>query len=657
MQSSHEFLFFGRSDNSFLENYYYGFPDEGEQKGGSLFVNLEIGNNPLDAEEIGAVLFETMQAVFFKHLEKDSYERFEDALKAVNDILSEFKNEKPSGYIGELNIIIAAVVGDSLFLTQTGDAEAYLVRKKFVSVVTDGLSENAKDSDDVFFSIASGNVEKGDFVLLSSTRLLRYISKTELAQVIVPRRADEILADIKDAVSSEILSKVGMIGVLFSDSGDGEVAMENKNGASAGRVEVDSGKWGAALNKGKEVMGKAVSGMTAKLRNRKGRSVRGRVQVGHNKDGRASNIFTNSKMVPLALGAIAIIVLVVMVSSGFFVSKEAKQYEAVLIGVEASIAEATTRVSYDKEAAKIMLDQAYEDSLEILNSGYFRNEAKTSILKINDLRDTLDGVIRKVDLVPLVDFGSLSYGNPNIRGFVKIGDREFIYGDDLLFELMIDNLQAPVSISEGDKIVDATGFEDRDAIMFLTDKGNIIEYNAGGFRVLSTSDGSFYQASDIESWGNRIYLLNNEGNQVWRYQFSGALDGFSKAEPYFLEEVDLAEVTDFVIDATILTLDQTGEIKRYLSGKDAGASINNRPLTALQSPNVIFTTNSMSEVFVLDGFAGRLLVFKKDTRNNDLNYDRQYLFDGVGEVRDMFVDQESNQVYLITKDKVYKESL
>ncbi|MEK7085876.1 MAG: hypothetical protein AAB953_02580, partial [Patescibacteria group bacterium] len=173
-KANYEFLFVGRDDNSFLENYAYDlFQDHGD-KSGQVFINLEIQNNPVDAEEIAQAIFETMQKVFFEDVEKEAYGLFEVALKAINGVLSQFKSQKTSGYIGNLNVIIAAIVGDDLLLTQCGDAEAYLVRKRYISVVSEGLSEEAT-GDEVFSTIANGKIEPGDTVLFSSTRLVRYI--------------------------------------------------------------------------------------------------------------------------------------------------------------------------------------------------------------------------------------------------------------------------------------------------------------------------------------------------------------------------------------------------------------------------------------------------------------------------------------------------
>jgi len=234
LKANYEFLFVGRDDNSFLENYSYDLFQEHGDKSGQVFINLEVQNNQVDAEEIGRVIFESMQVKFFEDVERDPYERFEIALRAVNDALNGFKKDKASGYIGNLNIIIAAILGDVLYLTQSVDAEAYLIRKKYVSVVSEGLGDESGDGNDIFISIASGKIESGDFVLFSSTRLLRYVSKTDLAKCVNRRSIMESLNELREVISTEILGRVGLTGIMFGlataeDIKEAEVKVDEAN--------------------------------------------------------------------------------------------------------------------------------------------------------------------------------------------------------------------------------------------------------------------------------------------------------------------------------------------------------------------------------------------------------------------------------------------
>ena len=144
LKTNYEFLFVGRDEGTFLENYVYDLAED-QEKAGQLFITVEVQNNPADAEAIGEGIFEAMRKHFFANMDDDPYKRFENSLKEVNKVLNKLKKEKVSEYIGNLNVLIGVVVGDALYLTQSGDAEAYLVRKNFITVVSEGLSEDGSD--------------------------------------------------------------------------------------------------------------------------------------------------------------------------------------------------------------------------------------------------------------------------------------------------------------------------------------------------------------------------------------------------------------------------------------------------------------------------------------------------------------------------------
>ena len=108
-------------------------------------------------------------------------------------------------------MLIAAIVGNNIYLTQSGEAEAYLIRRRFCSVISDDLGD--QNSKDVFTNIANGTLEPDDFVLLSSTRLLRYISKTDFSRIGSSRSLVAALGELRDFLSAEVLGKMGFVGI------------------------------------------------------------------------------------------------------------------------------------------------------------------------------------------------------------------------------------------------------------------------------------------------------------------------------------------------------------------------------------------------------------------------------------------------------------
>ncbi|MBI4231689.1 hypothetical protein HY605_00535 [Candidatus Peregrinibacteria bacterium] len=657
LKAAYEFLFVGKDENSYLESYVYDLFQEHGDKSGQVFINLEVQNNPVDAEEIGNVIYETMQKVFFEDVGRDPYERFEIALKSVNNILAEFKGQKVSGYIGNLNIVIAAIVGDQLFLTQTGDAEAYLIRKRYVSIVSEGLSDDSEDSD-VFASIASGQIEAGDFVLFSSTRLIRYISKTDLASCVNKKSVVESLDEVKDIISTEILGKVALTGILFNvgDRDDVEAIEEEVDNAT--RSILESGASGTSASR-ESVVGKFLSKVKGY------RSERTQVYKGAGAftsmisrlwRGLFSKGFGKDKVLALLVIVIAVLLLGVWyANSQNAENAELERLDGILKNVQERIAEAETKMAYDKETAREILDKAYLDAQSVLDSDY-REKAGLYLLQIEEARDKLDEVERVTDPKVLVDL-SQKRSDINALGFALVADRVFVYEYNALYEIVVDQVQDPLTIDAEEQVIAATGFDDRKSVVFLTKSGKLIEFKDGTMSFMDSDDGAFHKGTQLTDWSNRIYLLDPASNQVWRYTFQGSRGKFSAAEAYIADDTDVSGASDLAIDANVYVLNKNGDIYKFYAGNKQEFYINNAPSSMFKDPVVIYTDETLNEVYVLDGTASRVLVFLKDNKTGNLNYKSQYLFDNVSELRDLYVDATTKKMYVLTESKVLELAL
>mgnify|MGYP001617047692 FL=1 len=224
-----EFIFIGKGDESFLENYSYELNEDSGLSGGKIFMSLEILNNPAEAEDVGEAIFANFKQKFYEDVEADPYQRFEEALKAANVTIETLKEEKVSRFIGNLNIAMGAIAGDSLYVSIAGDAEVYLARKRFISIVSEGLAEES--GTETFVNIANGVLEDGDSVIFSSSRLLRYITKGDFGKIFgdqKPGFIGQALKDLHDFTMTEILGKSAVIGVYMREIDQEESALESQ---------------------------------------------------------------------------------------------------------------------------------------------------------------------------------------------------------------------------------------------------------------------------------------------------------------------------------------------------------------------------------------------------------------------------------------------
>lgn len=646
---NYEFLFVGRDENSFLENYVYDATDDFGDKGGKIWVTLEIQNNPAEAETIAETVFETMRKRFFADLEADPYARFESALKEANRKLEAFKSEKSSHYIGNLSIITAAVVGNSLLLSQCGEAEAYLIRKKYVSIITEGLSD---DNYEFFTNIATGELELGDFVALSSSKLLRYISKAELAKCIIPSNVVKSLDELNGAVASEILGKIAITGINATEQkeiAEDEVRrpspLANKLALLKKIPYIDK------INFDKLNLDKLRDINWEKWKTGVGDIIK--------KAGSIRTKFMNPESVKdkLLIGFIGIIVILLLFV-GITKYRQSRNEELMALDAKLNqardeISEALTKGDYDKTAAGTILAHAEQIAKEVLNTT-MRAKATEVLTRIQEVRDTLDNT-KQVTPIVFLDLTKVK-SSINALGILQLKDRTYVFDDTSLFELILDKVGQPMNIADGETVISGSVFDERESLVFLTKSGKVVEFKDGNFHYTSTTDGTFHKGISIKTWGNKIYILNPEEDQIWKYAYMNTQSMFSNAEAY-RQDGEMKNAVDFSLDGNIFIANKDGKVARFYAGRIQDTPILKSAFRPLESASKVYTDADMMQVFILDGSANRLYIYQKEQKGAAMSYVRQYQFDGVGEVRSLYFDKTANQVYIVDPKKIYKFTL
>ncbi len=663
LKTQYDFLFVGSDEGSFVENYAYDLGEGGEHSG-KVYVCLEIVQNNIDPDKIGEIIFDRMRRVFFADSEVDGYERFEEALKEVNRALNDYKKERDNDWLGKLNIIIAAVVGDQLYLTQTGEAEAYLVRKRLATTISDDLED--AESKDVFTNIASGDLEPGDFVLISTTRLLRYVSKNDLSKH-VSGNLQHTVVSIRDFLHGEVMSKIGLIAIQASQAkvsapvagempGEVTAAHNREEGfqdvsEEINRPESQSARAKLSVDKFTKFLGTTVSRVKNKVSDlsRDDRGVR---------RGEPGNPWSFSNWGKDKI-LISIIVLVLILTLGvWWLRSKADEDQKIqtladnLVQIREQINSAITTGQFDKERAGEMLTEAEQSAIEVLNSGYHKSKARDLLDLILETRDKLDGVMHpKVEL--MADL-SQKRANVSALGLINLKDKLYAYEYNALYPVMLDKVADPLTIDDNEKVISAVNYDDQDSVLFFTESGKLIEYKDDRMSFLQTTDENFKKGKVIDAYSNKIYVLDAAENQIWRY--TRRRDKFDAAQPY-ANGVDLENGVDLAIDGNVYVLGSDGYITKLFQGNKEDFPIKKLPVKSLISPTKIFTEADMSQIFVLEPSENRVLVYNKDDRTGGAVYTGQYIFDDLEDIKDFYVDKDTNTMYVLTGTSIYRTML
>ncbi len=662
LKTQYEFLFVGRDQGSFVENYAYDLGD-GEEDGGKVFINLEIEQNKVDADKIGEIIFDNLRKIFYADLTINPYDRFEESLKEVNKALNAYRQERGSDFLGKMNVLIVAVVNNQIYVTQTGDAEAYLIRRKFITSISEGPDEQA--DNEVFTNIASGDLESEDWVLLCSTRVLRYISKTELAKL-VGNNFRQSLSNVEGALSTEVLNKTAIIAVAALNEIDGHKVKPSHDGDQAVLEEAvkmsqagDSSekKENGMIPNLKNVNLRNVGGILKKCWRENIQTMKSFVRGFNSKTERGSQLDIKTWSKEKILIAIGFLFLILVIGVWGLKAKSDQDkkittYANQLVLVQEQINSAITTSRFDKDRATTMLNDAEKQAITVYNSGLYKAKAGELLQSIADTRDKMDGVIHP----KFEQLGDLTTKRANVSalGLIELGNQIYAYEYNALYPLLGGKLADPLTIDDNEKVVSAVGYDDQGTILFLTATGKILELKNERINMLTTVDGNFKKGTVLKAYGNKIYILDSADNQIWRYVRHR--DNFGPAQAY-ATGVNLSKAVDFAIDGNIYVLNSDGSIIKLYQGNPESLPIKRHPTKPMTNPTKIYTNADMNQVYILEPSQNRILVYEKDSRSGGLNYENQYIVDELTNLQDIYVDKNTNMLYLLTKTGIYRTSL
>lgn len=599
-------------------------------KGAKIHPSLIVGT-----EKIFEILIRNITSIE----EGDFYIRFEEALKILNKEFLEFDENLKNEIKENMSLSIGVFLDDKLFLSQYGiDIEVYLIRSRHVSLVSTGLDENTKPNE-LFTNIANGKLENNDIVIWSTERLLRYVTKTDLAKHFSNTDMSESLNFLQQSISSEIITQALVIATKINVEDTDQYIEENEhpNGIKSNNK----------INKFKILINKL---------SEKSKLVHKTIKSGKLNTILEKLHINGYKPQFIAAGLVVVLLMaLIFIQSNAKTRKEIKEMEAILNQVEVDINTAASKGTYDKETAVNILSKAETKAYEVFNSGYLRPKSSQIISEIEKQKDNLDNVKRIATPKLIVD---LSDTNPqaNILGLVKTLDGNiYAYEYNGLHIITGDQVSDTLKIDENEQVVSATFDEDNDQLLFLTSNSKIISYKNKNFEFVDTSDESWKKATKITAYSGKIYLLSPEDNQIYRYPSTRT--GFGKSENYSVNGV-VKDAIDFAIDGFVYLLNKNGNIQLLSRGENQNIQIEKNSIQELYNASKIFTEFEFPYVYVLDSEKNRIFIYSKDARNNNLIYQAQYVFDkGIDTIKDFTVDKNTKTLYLITKNKLYSVEL
>ena len=658
LQLQQESLVLGRRPVGFTEHYYTEWDDGLGKDKIALFLLISINSTQVPGAEVAKEAFQLLQDHFLDDLAGDPYDRFESALREINGMITEKEKELGLKFIPNVNVIIGVIQKDMVFLSQRGEAAGYLIRKRHVSSITEGLYDE-KNKEELFQNIASGGLEVGDCTLFVTGALIQYVTPNDLSKIFSEQPLSEAMKELDDLLqtdmedqmtllSFEVLEKTeelagAVVEKLDRDmvvNGDEEVeAEEDRRPVHSSLSEEEEEKpRSKRVHKGLEVLRKFAQ-------SKENWAFMDRVRDWDKK----------KLLVALVSVGLVLVVGIFVLTSVLGKQRTMQDMQDKLALAEENVTQAQTQGAFDKEKANDLLDEAEALAVEVLDSGYAGGEASQLLDEIKDERNSLDNVQMVSEEVRLVaDLTEQLAGVPLI-GVESYGDRIVAYTAQSAYQILLDQVEAPDTLDAADKVTAGEYFDDYDSIVMVTAGGNLIEYTDGNTQFADTSDVDWHTGVGVATYSNKIYVLDPSSNQIWRYQ--RGTDGYGSAQGYFSGDMDLSKAVSLAVDGSVWVLGSDGTLLKYLSGSLVDYGIKKAPLNSMEGATKVYTELGMSQIYVLDPDDNRLFIYDKSTKNDDITYNAQYVFEDLkGTLVDFYIDKDRNVINLVTTQALYELS-
>ncbi len=191
----------------------------------------------------------------------------------------------------------------------------------------------------------------------------------------------------------------------------------------------------------------------------------------------------------------------------------------------------------------------------------------------------------------------------------------------------------------------AANYGDRDFV--LSDKG-LVESKSGQSKVVVDNDHEWGGIGSVAAYGGNLYLLDKTDNMVWRYP--GIEGGFGAKQKWMADGavVDFSKISDMAIDGQIWIGSETGRINKLVLGMPERFDTTGLE-KSINSVYRLDTNEEADNLYVLDRENKRVVVLSKDKAE----YKAQYLWEGMGGVEDLAVNEKERELYLLSGSKIW----
>ncbi len=347
-----------------------------------------------------------------------------------------------------------------------------------------------------------------------------------------------------------------------------------------------------------------------------------------------------------------------------------QEYVQLLVGATQAIVDAE---SLSDEAA---ISQRLSGASDFLEKARVRRPNEEQLVKLDQryqaLLDKVEHVTPLYGAVPLWTFEGEGH---NITRVVVSGDSLFTLdrgpgqADRFIRSQLGDSVtpsENPVVVKKGQEVggtvvsdlqdmtwAEAAGPNQRSKLLVLDTAKGLVGYDTqlGTKRLALGGADKLVQPQLTASYDGNLYIVDGEGDQVWRYRPDE--NGYGgQPEAYFAAgtTVDLVGVQSVAIDGNIWLLFADGRLLKFFGGEQRPFDLQGMP-GPLATPTALAVQQEGDQLYILDAGNGRIVEITKDGQ-----FLRQFRVrddDFLRQAKDIYLDEAARKFYIVTPNQLY----
>jgi hypothetical protein len=192
----------------------------------------------------------------------------------------------------------------------------------------------------------------------------------------------------------------------------------------------------------------------------------------------------------------------------------------------------------------------------------------------------------------------------------------------------------------------------KESVIIALDNGKLLgaDITKGDVSALKISSDKAKAMTDIITYANRLYRLDADSGQIWRYP---SVSGGFGSEQAYLQAVNtnLNDAVSLAIDSNVYVLKSNGQVARFLSGGQDGFAL---PAIdpPLQNGAAIWTVADGKYIAIADPQGKRVALFTKDG-----HLVAQYTSPVFKGPSDVVADEAAKKLYVVDANNIYQLDL